>query len=433
MRILVLSQYWFPENGVPQRRWRWLTSILQQLGHEVRVVAPYPHYRVKESQRDAKELQANELSTGPNGELIERFSFLDSGSSLSSRIVGQAYIALGMILTARRGKGVLANFAPDLVIGTVPALPTAWVTEVVARGLKAPYVIDLRDSWPDLLTEHDRWNAGTGKTSFREKLLNRGPFQILSAIVERIMLRSYRNSAGMITTSDLLREQLGKNARVVPPGVEKPMETIFNVFPTETGLKSHQISSGQELNVMYAGTIGRAQMLSNAVEAVALARDRGVRVNLRLIGSGVAVEALQDFADQLQVEIEFMENVKASELQEHYEWADTALVHLANWRPLDSAIPSKTFELMQNRIHISASVTGESADLIQSLKAGDVVAPDDPDALAMLWERLAANKQELEVGPSAPAWVSEERETHTLEKLSRLLEQIVDERNKRCG
>lgn len=425
MKILVLSQYWHPENGVPQRRWTWLTSLLQQLGHEVRVVAPYPNYRVKDSQRRTKEFQPEELSRGPNGEPIARCGFLDSGHSLSGRIAAQAYAALGMVATAWRRKGPLEGFSPDLVIGTVPALPTAWVTELVARGLKVPYIIDLRDSWPDLLTEHDRWNDGTGKTSMREKILKRGPFQILAAVVERVMLRSYRNSAGMITTSNLLRKQLAQNPRVVPQQTEKPMETIFNVFPSETMRKNHSVSSGGELNVMYAGTIGRAQMLSNAVEAVALARNRGTNVNLRLIGSGVAVEPLKDLAEELQADVEFIDNVKASELQEHYEWADSALVHLANWGPLDSAIPSKTFELMQNRIHISGSITGESAELIEALGAGDVVAPDDPEALAEMWQRLAMNKQALHMGSDALVWVATEREKRTIEKLSQLLDRIA--------
>jgi len=425
VKILVLSQYWYPENGVPQRRWAWLTSLLQQLGHEVRVVAPYPSYRVKDPQGRTKEFRTEELLTGPNGEQIARCGFLESGHSLSGRIAAQAYAALGMITTAWRRKGPLKGFSPDLVIGTVPALPTAWVTELVARGLKVPYIIDLRDSWPDLLTEHDRWNDGTGKTSMREKILKRGPFQILAFIVERVMFRAYRNSAGMITTSNLLRKQLTENPRVVPAQSEKPMETIFNVFPSETMRKNHSVSSGGELNVMYAGTIGRAQMLSNAVEAVAVAREHGTRINLRLIGSGVAVEALKDLAENLNVDVEFIDNVRASELEEHYEWADSALVHLANWGPLDSAIPSKTFELMQNRIHISASITGESAELIEALGAGDVVAPDDPEALAEMWQRLAANKEALEMGSNALAWVAEEREKRTIEKLARLLSQIA--------
>ena len=42
MRILLVTQYWYPENGVPQRRWSWLAKILIDAGHEVCVVAPPP-------------------------------------------------------------------------------------------------------------------------------------------------------------------------------------------------------------------------------------------------------------------------------------------------------------------------------------------------------------------------------------------------------
>lgn len=44
MKILFISQYWAPENGVPQRRWSWLTDLLETEGHSVTVIAPPPHY-----------------------------------------------------------------------------------------------------------------------------------------------------------------------------------------------------------------------------------------------------------------------------------------------------------------------------------------------------------------------------------------------------
>lgn len=50
-------------------------------------------------------------------------------------------------------RGKIREYAPDLVIGTVPALPTSVVTMLTARIIGAPYIIDLRDAWPELLRE----------------------------------------------------------------------------------------------------------------------------------------------------------------------------------------------------------------------------------------------------------------------------------------
>lgn len=42
MRILVVSQYWYPDNGIPQHRWAWLSRTLTEAGHTVNVVCPHP-------------------------------------------------------------------------------------------------------------------------------------------------------------------------------------------------------------------------------------------------------------------------------------------------------------------------------------------------------------------------------------------------------
>ena len=44
MRIVLLSHYYYPEVGAPQRRWRILVDHLRAAGHDVIIVAPHPHY-----------------------------------------------------------------------------------------------------------------------------------------------------------------------------------------------------------------------------------------------------------------------------------------------------------------------------------------------------------------------------------------------------
>ena len=51
-------------------------------------------------------------------------------------------------------------------------------------------------------------------------------------------------------------------------------------------------------------------------------------------------------------------------------------------------VPSKVYEVLRARRHISASVAGETARIVEHLDAGDVVPPQDPDALAAMWLQL---------------------------------------------
>src|SRR5699024_8262165 len=119
---------------------------------------------------------------------------------------------------------------------------------------------------------------------------------------------------------------------------------------------------------------------------------------------------------------EFYPKKDAAELLEFYQWADTALVHLASWEPLKRAVPSKTYELMEIGLHITGVVSGETSELIRYLNAGSVVPPSNPDALAELWIELALAPDNFETKGAAREWVVNERTLRTPKVLSRLLD-----------
>lgn len=428
MKILVLSQYWHPENGVPQRRWTWLAKILVDAGHDVTVIAPPPHYQRKMGVRtwlqERKFSSAVENNTGPAGEHIVRSGFLPAGSSLTLRALNQATVALGAIWVVLKRPGKLRGYQPDLVIGTVPALPTAFATRFAAARFKTPYIIDLRDAWPDLLEESSNWNKGTGRKSLRERVLSRGPMQLISALTRTVVNGALKNAAGISVTSSKLAQDLATRPEIMTDGRTPPIETIRNVFPPETCyVKDEGPRPEREcLNVLYAGTFGRAQNLENAIQAAELARAQGVDIELRFVGAGVTRGALTESAEHRAVEVSFESRQPAEDLAPFYDWADTALVHLTDWEALDRAVPSKTYELMAARVHISGVVRGEAADIIRDRGAGDIVTPENPQQLADLWVDLARHRQRLAINGDGATWVEDERSTTAPERLLRLID-----------
>lgn len=416
MRILVLSQYWAPENGVPQRRWSWLSKILVQAGHEVLVIAPPPHYQrrlgIKQWFSRKNVFGASDLETGDSGEKILRSGFFPAGPSLTHRILNQASVAASMLLMRVTKRGHLQEFNPDLVIGTVPALPTATVTHIVAATLRAPYIIDLRDAWPELLKEKGDWNSGTGKRSVREIVFTKGPFQLLTALTESAMNHALHSANGIITTSQDLTEHMKKDDAERGTRGTRHIRTVRNVFPPKTEFiasdKSQRPSS--ELNVLYAGTVGRAQKIDNAVHAVKIAQDRGYDINLRIVGDGATWHTTKATMESLGINATIEHRVPADELQSIYDWADTALVHLTDWEPLKRTVPSKTYELMSLGVHTTAVVQGEAARLVEELGAGVVVPPENPEALAAAWTGLIDDRSKLSVSPSGREWVATQRD-----------------------
>ena len=424
MRILLVTQYWYPENGVPQRRWSWLAKILIDAGHEVCVVAPPP--RNSRSIDDAtgdSSLTRKVPYKGAEGETIFRSSAYRVGDSITSKAASQLLIALSQVRTLIKNR---KQIEPDLVIGTVPALPTAGVTWLAAKIFGRPYVIDLRDAWPDLMGQATSWNAGVGDPSIREKLAKNGPLQLVTRVSTKVLNSLLRGARAILVTSSTLKASLESRRELFTRGASPEVVVIRNVFPVASqpteDRESHRKNG--HLNVLYAGTIGRAQNLQNALEAAKLAKQQGLQVHMTFVGAGAARELLQEKAQEFGVDARFIRLKPAELLNAYYDWADTALVHLAEWEPLRRTVPSKTYELLFNRIHISGVVEGEAADLISSLGGGDVVAPQDPLALANLWVSLGNNPKRLSVGSTGRDWVIREREEMTPVRLLQILQQI---------
>ena len=432
MKILVLSQYWRPENGVPQRRWAWFTEILARENVDVDVVAPPSHYMREESLREwirnSRTRKATAIETGANGETIFRSAYFPSSHSLTSRAVNQAVVAGGIGLEVLRRFKREHRELPDVIVGTVPALPVAPITALVASALRIPYVIDLRDAWPDLLSEADSWNESTGRRSLREKILSKGPLQLLVRFTEAILRKVLREADGIIVTSSALEEELRTRYGLNKGSLR--IATIRNVFPPETKFRrsTPDPRDSGTLRVIYAGTLGRAQHLQNAVKAAAIAKDNGIDIRLRFIGAGAARDSVSKLADSLGVDAEFVVRKPADALDDDYAWADTALVHLTDWDGLKRAVPSKTYELMEVGLHISGVIDGETAQLIRDQQAGDVVPPEDPEALAALWEDLARSPERLEMNTRASQWVASVREKEAPAALIQLLSAVSKKR-----
>ncbi|WP_257203320.1 glycosyltransferase family 4 protein [Corynebacterium cystitidis] len=432
MKILILSQYWGPENGVPQRRWAWLTQLLIKAGHEVTVVAPPPHYQREISWRrfwsDVVAHKKNSPVYGEAGEKIIRSRYIPSGTSITRKTLNQATVALGQ-LWALRNKNRLGH--PDLIIGTVPALPTAAVTYLASKYLRIPYVIDLRDAWPELLDSSARWNRSTGSPSAAQKALSVGPLQLIT-VATRWMLNTVLDRAeAIITTSSRLAEALEDKKEQTRRRTPQAVGVIRNVFPplvSDSCAATTPNDAGPEtLNVLYAGTIGRAQNLENALLAAKHAVTLGTTVKLRFVGAGAAQTQLKRKAAELEVDADFFERHEAEDLGEFYSWADTAVVHLTDWPALLQAVPSKTYELMDLGIHISCVASGETAEIVTSLDAGHIAEPENPVALAEIWAKLDHNRSLLAVPDKGKLWV----ETERYEKAPQVLSDIVKQATRR--
>lgn len=396
MRLQLISHSYLPERTPPQRRWASFISVFREAGWDVDVVAPPPDaHHVPGSAAQRPEA----TSSGPSGESIRRtWAVPGLPATRIGRFVGHIVHSLAAIPVA------LATPKPDVVVVTVPALPSSVTGWVVSRVRRVPLIVEMRDAWPDLA---------------RESGVRGGP---LSRLMESVVSGAQHRAALVVTVTD------GFAARLRERGV-RVVETIGNGIELASvqPVPRRERSAG-ELHVLYLGNHGESQGLETVIRAAALAVEHGVQV--RMVGQGTQRTRLVELNESLGSPVEMLEPVYGRALQEQYAWADTCLVSLRpDWPSFDWTVPSKTYELMAVDRHITGVVRGEAAALLQDSGCADLVAAD-PGLIAGLWRTLAADPTSTDVSGSGRTWVAEHADLPRLgHRYLELVETLVRRKN----
>ena len=422
MRILLLTHYWAPEVGAPQRRWNRLAKALISRGHELAVLAPAPHYPGGRLLQGGQAHMPGSIRRDVTGAMVHRTIFRPYSSGVCARGVDQMVAAADSVrLGVGRFRGVNR---PDVVLGSVPGLPTLPAALAVGRVLHRPVVVELRDAWPDLLLSAAQWSqapdcpsaVAQARRARRLHVVGRGARCLLPPLITRLE----REAAAVVTTTDSFAQVLRSR------GVRRVV-TVRNTGATvqagRTGADRHR--SDGVLKVLYLGTVGRAQGLGFAVRAAHIAQRNGTPLVLRIVGDGAQLQEVATLARRLGAPVEIHPAVPWTEVDQHYAWADTALVSLQNWPAMSVTVPSKLYEIMSAGVHVCASVDGEARRIVEDAGCGDVAAPQDPQALASLWCALAADRSRLDVA-GGRRWLADHADAEAMtDRYESLLKQVA--------
>lgn len=392
MHVLFIAQQWEPELGVPPKRGRWMVDQLIARGHRVTVVAPPPHYPSGKLLSTRPEDQAGAVSQTPTGETVYRARFKPHSSRILSRVLDQAVVGTSSVSTALRA---IRNDHPDVILATAPPLPAAFTAYVTARVRRIPFVIDLRDAWPELVPYVMTADPETRRLRSVAKKIAHPAFLFAGKVFGFVLSRA----DGIMTTSAWHGNSIRTTMNV-------PTETLANhilldLTATSTRPKS---TPSNKLRILYTGNVGRAQGLENAIEAVRIAANEGVELTLRIVGGGAHLAMIKELAADLPY-VEFLSQSRREDLDVHHCWSDTLLVHLKDWLPLNETVPSKLFEAVASGRHVTLAANGESVELLEESGAGDAVPAMNPQALADLWVELARNRERLNVGSIGIDWL----------------------------
>jgi putative colanic acid biosynthesis glycosyltransferase WcaI len=143
---------------------------------------------------------------------------------------------------------------------------------------------------------------------------------------------------------------------------------------------------------LYAGTLGIAQGLTVALDAMDALRQRDPKVLLAFIGDGSERKALEEAArERALANIRFYDPRPPEYIARLYRCASAGLATLRDLRRLEGVRPSKIFPVMASGKPVVYSGDGEGARLVASADAGIVVPPEDPVGLAAAIRTIAQN------------------------------------------
>ncbi|MBE5528303.1 glycosyltransferase WbuB [Laribacter hongkongensis] len=356
MRILIVSQYFWPESF----RINELVQSLVKRGIAVDVLTGKPNYpegRIYPGYRAAGSMY--EFWQGAN---IFRVPLFPRGFRSGFRLFLNylSFIFSGTILGGwqlRNTKSdVIFIYAPSPLLQALPALFIGWIKRI-------PVVVYVQDLWPESL-------AATGYV--------RNPFVI--RMVELLVKWIYRRSDLILVSS---RPFKGSIERFSPSAeiIYYPNSVDVSFCHPDSGLKPDVPALDKGFCVVFAGNVGAAQAVRIIAEAAERLRDHG-DIRFVVLGAGSELEWMRARIVELGLNNLFLAGRFPVEAMPNLlSRADVLLVTLADQPIFAATVPNKIQAYMAVGRPIIASMNGEGARLIQEADAGISVPAEDGAAL----------------------------------------------------
>ena len=351
-----------------------LAELVASHGHQVTVLTGFPfspRWRRWPEYRGRRILCAQ--VSGVDVIRASHFVPWRPGSALQRIWMEASFCVMAAIIVSTR-----LRRRPDVVLycGAQPSL--AMFARGLARWWRTPYVVSIQD-----LAARAAWEVGTVRSSWLNRLL------------ERFEFAAYSKADCAMVLCDAFRDALlatgypADRIRTIHPPID-----VDHIRPIHgsTAFRARNDLAPDDFVVLYSGSMGLKQGLTNVVEAARLLATSRHAIKWVLIGDG----ELRATLEALIQKYELGRRVRLLPLQ-HEATVPTVLasadVLLLNQLTTvqQAVLPSKLLTYMAAGKPILAAVNAKSqgAMLLHRTGGGRIILPGDPAALAAAVEALA--------------------------------------------
>lgn len=373
MRVLVVSQYYWPENF----RINDVVKTLVAKGIEVEVLTGkpnypqgkiFPGYRAWGCQRTSLQgVCVNRISLFPRGGggwrlALNYLSFVVSG------------LLLAPWLLRKKKFDVIFVYGTSPILQAIPALFLGWLK-------RCPTVLWVQDLWPDSL-------AATGHV--------RNPAVL--KLVELATRLIYRHTDLLLVQSRAFEAPV-RSLTSGTPIMYYPNSVDDTFASPVTGDVPHVAGLDVGFSVIFAGNIGAAQAVDVIVEAASLLQEYS-DIHFVVLGDGSCrAEMLQEVQQRGLTNLHLPGRFPVETMPGFMQKASALLVTLADQPIFAATVPNKVQAYLAAGRPIIACLNGEGARLVIEAGAGIATPAEDAralaDAILMLYGLSSSERKEM--------------------------------------
>ncbi|MFP6901424.1 MAG: glycosyltransferase family 4 protein [Opitutales bacterium] len=332
-------------------------DVLSERGHEVSIL----------SSRQA-------MSEADSRVQVSRFDVPSIQASLPRRLLQEIRLGrdLGRLLSR-------LDPQPELTIITSPPFFMACLCAKTLRRLNLPYVLDVRDRYPDVLFDLDLVSQNG----------------LLGKHLKRMERNAYSGARLVTTVTRGLTKDLGEVA-----GKEKvalfPNGFDGKVFTKETLHRPKR----EQFTVVYHGRLGRFYDVA-ALQALISETERlDANVRFLFVGDLGSVARKGNWGRS-----KFLGEMSLSRIANLLAECHLGACILKKTDAMSKAVPAKVYEYLGAGLPVLAAPDGELSDFLSEREVGLTFSHAEPEAMAKAivslkndsekWERMAANARAL--------------------------------------
>lgn len=386
MNILIVSQYFWPENF----RINDLSQELVSRGHKVTVLTGTPNYPAGQVFPSFK--RNPEAFEEFAGARVLRVPMLARGRGGLRLFLNYLSFVVGACMF---GPWKLRKVRPDVIFVFEPSPVTVGLPAILFGRIKrAPVVFWALDLWPETL-------AAIGVVHSPRVLAWVG--HLVRFIYERCTLVLGQSKGFLGSIANYCSDP--HKIRYFPSWAEDVFSATGDAPAPEIELRPGGF------NVLFAGNVGEAQDLPAVLDAAEALRDEPA-VRWFIVGDGRKSDWLKTEVESrgLQNQVHLLGRHPVERMPSFYARADALLVSLKKDPVFSMTIPGKVQSYLMSGVPLLGMLDGEGAKVIQDANAGLVCTAGDGLGLAAAVRELAvmSAEQRQQLGANGRAYAQRE-------------------------